>query len=350
MLASSSVTQGFSEVVEKGSVRVDLLGGTLDLEPINLILPEAWTLNVATSLKAEVKVSFGVPHAVKIFSQDYQKEYFFSADDLQPEVILYSERHQEMRFVLQLLHLFRSSWEDKGLVVHLASGAPAGSGLGGSSAMGVTLAKAMLKLCGKKLSAKEIILRVKAVESRILNQGLAGYQDYFPALYGGVLAIKGIEGDIQVEQYFSQKLKADLQNHIALIYSGVSRQSGINNWEVYKGFFDKKPEIRQGMESIAKLAAQAYQALKLQDTKLLLRLMSQEGQVREELFPGICPPEIRALRSQVLPAQGGLKMCGAGGGGCFLLIYPEGVPAGLAEKINQLGMRRLDFEIVSPLD
>ena len=33
-----------------GSVRVDLVGGTLDLEPINLILPNVVTMNVATSL------------------------------------------------------------------------------------------------------------------------------------------------------------------------------------------------------------------------------------------------------------------------------------------------------------
>ena len=39
----------------EGSVRVDLLGGTLDLNPINLILPNVVTLNLATSLKAKVK-------------------------------------------------------------------------------------------------------------------------------------------------------------------------------------------------------------------------------------------------------------------------------------------------------
>ena len=41
----------------EGSVRVDLLGGTLDLVPINLILPDVVTLNLATSLKAKAVIT-----------------------------------------------------------------------------------------------------------------------------------------------------------------------------------------------------------------------------------------------------------------------------------------------------
>jgi D-glycero-alpha-D-manno-heptose-7-phosphate kinase len=44
------------QVTSEGSVRVDLVGGTIDLEPINLILPNVVTLNVATSLKAKVEL------------------------------------------------------------------------------------------------------------------------------------------------------------------------------------------------------------------------------------------------------------------------------------------------------
>ena len=40
-----------------GSVRVDLVGGTLDLNPINLILKDVVTMNVATSLMAQVKLT-----------------------------------------------------------------------------------------------------------------------------------------------------------------------------------------------------------------------------------------------------------------------------------------------------
>lgn len=39
------------QVTSQGSVRVDLVGGTLDIEPINLIIKNVITLNVATGLK-----------------------------------------------------------------------------------------------------------------------------------------------------------------------------------------------------------------------------------------------------------------------------------------------------------
>ena len=41
-----------------GSVRIDLVGGTLDLWPINLIL-DGLTINFATSLKVEVVIKRG---------------------------------------------------------------------------------------------------------------------------------------------------------------------------------------------------------------------------------------------------------------------------------------------------
>ena len=45
------------QVTNQGSVRVDLVGGTLDIEPINLIIKNVVTLNVATGLKASVTLS-----------------------------------------------------------------------------------------------------------------------------------------------------------------------------------------------------------------------------------------------------------------------------------------------------
>ena len=44
------------KIEESGSVRIDLLGGTLDLHPIGLLTPRSCTLNFATSLKTRVLV------------------------------------------------------------------------------------------------------------------------------------------------------------------------------------------------------------------------------------------------------------------------------------------------------
>ena len=336
------------QVTNTGSVRVDLVGGTLDIEPINLIIKNVVTLNVATGLKASVSLTKTAFDGVEIHSADYNKNYKYTSSELTEDRVVYSRDFAEMSFVLQILRLFNINSHIK---LELSSGAPAGSGLGGSSAMGVTLYRALCNFTGENYDRHRAVLRVKAVESRILNQGMAGYQDYFPALTGGVLAVKGIEGEIKIEQLYSDELKEVLETHLTLISSKQSRASGINNWEVYKGFFDKKPEVIEGLTRIADISHQTYEALKSKNWDKMLNLIALEGLEREKLFPGISTDKIRQFTSD-LKKNGnviGLKMCGAGGGGCFILVHKGLDPEIIESKVKEHGMEILPFKVESPL-
>jgi D-glycero-alpha-D-manno-heptose-7-phosphate kinase len=336
------------QVTNTGSVRVDLVGGTLDIEPINLIIKNVVTLNVATGLKARVVLTTTEFDGVEIESKDYSKTYRYNASDLTEDRVVYTREFGEMTFVLQILRLFNITSK---LKLELSSGAPAGSGLGGSSAMGVTLYKALCDYTGHPYERHNAVLRVKSVESRILNQGVAGYQDYFPALTGGVLAVKGVEGEIKVEQLYSVELKDFLEKHLTLVYSGQSRASGINNWEVYKGFFDKRPEVVAGLTRIAEISHETYMALREGQWDKVLTLIAYEGQEREKLFPGITTEKIRSVMIE-LKKDGtvlGLKMCGAGGGGCFILVHKELDPEILKTKLAAHGMDILPFKVEAPL-
>lgn len=336
------------QVTNTGSVRVDLVGGTLDIEPINLIIKNVVTLNVATGLKASVSLTKTAFDGVEIHSADYDKNYKYTSAELTEDRVVYSRDFAEMTFVLQILRLFSINSHIK---LDLSSGAPAGSGLGGSSAMGVTLYRALCNFTGYNYDRHTAVMRVKAVESRILNQGMAGYQDYFPALTGGVLAVKGIEGEIKVEQLFTDELKDILEKHLVLISSKQSRASGINNWEVYKGFFDKKPEVIEGLTRIAEISHSCYEALKTKQWDKMLSLIAQEGEQREKLFPGITTDKIRQFTSE-LKKDGnviGLKMCGAGGGGCFILVH-KGIDLKVIEaRVKEHGMEILPFKVEAPL-
>ena len=122
-----------------GSVRVDLLGGTLDLNPINLILPNVVTLNLATSLKAKVKITALDYDGVEIVSHDYNSTDRFPTRDFTAEK-LRSGHFKNLTFIAYLLDLFELH---RGIKLELSSGSPAGAGLGGSSAMGVTCFSAL---------------------------------------------------------------------------------------------------------------------------------------------------------------------------------------------------------------
>lgn len=336
------------QVTSEGSVRVDLVGGTLDLEPINLIIPNVVTLNLATSLKAKVSVSSRSDNKIIIESKDYNKTYEYSLDDFTEEKLYFSNHFEEMSFLCQIIYFFKP---EAGLNFSLSSGAPAGSGLGGSSSMGVTLFKAMSKLLNLSYSIDETVKIVKSTEGRILNQGVPGYQDYYPALTGGVLCLRGDHHKITYKQLFSPELKKVLEQRITLVYSNISRNSGINNWDVYKGFFDKKEDVVKALNDIAKISFDAYQALENQEYEKFLILIGREGDKRKTLAAGIMPAEIHSLQEELSKrfSDVGMKMCGAGGGGCFLITHPKEAKEQINTIVQSHSMKVLPFEICEPL-
>ena len=67
-------------IKKEGSVRIDLVGGTLDISPINLVLKDAITLNFATDIKAKVEIEDADIDGAEIISNDLeiQRIYNFS--------------------------------------------------------------------------------------------------------------------------------------------------------------------------------------------------------------------------------------------------------------------------------
>jgi D-glycero-alpha-D-manno-heptose-7-phosphate kinase len=45
----------------------------------------------------------------------------------------------------------------------------------------------------------------------------------------------------------------------------------------------------------------------------------------------------------------GLKVCGAGGGGCFLLIHQKDQAQAIREQVNKRDMEVLDFQVNKPI-
>ena len=334
-------------VTVEGSVRVDLLGGTLDLNPINLILPNVVTLNLATSLKAKVTISPLDFDGVEIKSLDYKTTDRFKSSDFTEEN-LQKGFFGNLAFIAHILNLFELH---RGVKLELESGSPPGAGLGGSSAMGVTCYSAIANFLGIKFDRVQAIQKVNSLEARILDCGPAGYQDYYPALFGGVLALLPKPGSVQVQQLYSDELREVLENNVSLVYSGETRLSGINNWEVYKGFFNKDPAVRAGLAEIANLSHQALEVIKAEKYEELIPLIGAEGEERRKLFPGILTPNMNQLHT-VLTEQSshfGMKICGAGGGGCFLITHRPTDREYIDQLLSKFQMKRLPFNVERPL-
>lgn len=341
-----TVKNNAASVTVEGSVRVDLLGGTLDLVPINLVLPNVVTLNLATSLKAKVSITTIDFDGVEIVSKDYKTTDKFKSSDFTAEN-LQKNFFGNLNFIAHILNLFSLN---KGVRLELESGSPPGAGLGGSSAMGVTCYSAIANYLGLAVDRVEAIQKVNALEALIIDCP-AGYQDYYPALFGGVLGLIPKPGSVEVEQLYSEELKQALESSITLVYSGETRNSGINNWEVYKAFFNKDAAVRAGLENIAKLSHEALTMIREKKFDKLIPLIGTEGEERRKLFPGILTPKMGQLHSALKEesAYFGMKICGAGGGGCFLITHKKDDRVFVDQLLEKFQMKRLPFNVEKPL-
>lgn len=335
------------KVSTAGSVRVDLLGGTLDLNPINLILPDVVTLNLATSLKAKVDVTPIDFDGVEIISHDYGTTHKFRSQDFTDEN-LRTNFFGNLTFIAHILNLFGIKKEVR---LELVSGSPPGAGLGGSSAMGVTCYSALSQYLKIDFDRVDAIHKVNALEARILDCGPAGYQDYYPAMFGGVLGLIATPGNVIVEQLYSEQLKETLESHLTLVYSGETRLSGINNWEVYKAFFNKDQAVRAGLTEIARLSASALHCIHKNKFTDLITHIELEGEERRKLFPGILTPAMQELHGAIKAESSelGMKICGAGGGGCFLLTHRPKDRNLVDSLIEKFRMKKLEFNVEQPL-
>jgi D-glycero-alpha-D-manno-heptose-7-phosphate kinase len=216
--------------------------------------------------------------------------------------------------------------------------------------MGCVFFYACANHLGIEISKIKIIETIQRVESKILNQGPAGYQDYYPSLFGGVLSLGSKMSGVMVEQLYTPELSNYLEENMSLVYSGESRQSGINNWEVYKSFFDKNNDVVEGLSLIRDAALRGLGHLEKADYPSFVEEIAVEGEIRERLFSGILTLKMKELKEMLrkeLKSFKGIKVCGAGGGGCFLIISNE--KSATKKVVENFGMTILPFEIMPPV-
>ena len=335
------------DIKESGNLRIDFLGSTLDISPIDLIIPNSVTLNAAISLKVRVTVRERDLGGVEIVSKDYDTKTFFPVEDFVAEK-LYGGHFKEFAFVAQILHHFG---EVENISLELESDSPTGGGLGGSSVLGITLYRALAHRRGVAFEPMQAIRVIRDIESRILDSGPAGYQDYYPVLYGGVLGLQAEPGEVRIHQLYTPRTKQFLEEHLTLVNSRISHHSGVNNWQLYKSFFDKEPDFRKKIDHIAELAWQAFEGLKSENLGDFMKLISSEGRARAEFFPDMEVSEVRELYASLLKQDKniGLKVCGAGGGGCFLLIHPPESRPLIEREVGKTKMEILPLQIEGPL-
>jgi len=306
--------------------RVDLAGGTIDIWPLYLFHPGASTVNFALSLRAKCRIETRDDGRIVLESKD--RKVAFETDLAALEDLIREER---LELISKLVHFFKPT---TGFHLTATSEAPAGAGLGGSSALAIACVGALNQLVGNRYDRSKFIMLAANVETTVIRVP-AGFQDYFGAFYGSVSSIfYRIDG---IERQSLDVNPNELERHIAICYTGEPRLSGINNWEVFKRHIDGDPELFEMFEGIRDSAQRMREALLANDWDRVAASMRQAYPNRKRLAPNITTPQMDALVEKAMSNGAvGAKVCGAGGGGCIAFLCAEGrkpdVERALAEE------------------
>ncbi len=306
--------------------RIDLAGGTLDIWPLYLFHQGALTLNVAITLYARCVIETG-GRGIRLRSRDTARsERFVSLAALQ------AQRRYRLPLLAELVKYFQPRGS---FTLTTASQAPAGAGIGGSSALAVALCAALDRLTGSGGNRVEWIHISRDVECKVLGVP-TGTQDHYPAAFGGAAAIHLETGGERRERLRTDV--AALERRLVLCYTGKPRRSGINNWEVTRAHIEGDRRVWRNLEHIAQVAREMKSALERSDWNEVGRLMRVEWEFRRRNLPTIATPVMdRILAAARRQGARAGKVCGAGGGGCLVLLIEPEARARVEAAVAQAG-------------
>ncbi|GMO53976.1 MAG: GHMP kinase [Termitinemataceae bacterium] len=197
---------------------------------------------------------------------------------------------------------------------------PARSGLGSSSSFAVGLLQAMYAMSGKYADKQKLSEDAIYVERELCNEA-GGWQDQIEAAYGGFNRIDFDANGFSVRPVIiSPSRKIDLNNHLIMLFTGISRFSAKVAATQTAKTLDKTLELLE----MKKLVDEAEKILVSNcDISEFGRLLDYTWQLKKDLTSDISTDYIDGIYKTAKEngAIGG-KLMGAGGGG-FMVLFAE---------------------------
>ena len=223
---------------------------------------------------------------------------------------------------------------EKGIEIGTYADIASKTGLGSSSSFSVALMKGLNAYIGKTISRTEAAEAASHLEIDLLKEPI-GKQDQYAAAYGGFNIYQfNADNSVTIEPLLLDfKKRADLEDHMLLFYTGITRDAGTVLGE-------QRAVIEKNFETYKQMSDSVYtfRDLVLKGDIKGLSAMLHEGWLRKKsLASGISNALIDTLYEAGMTngAWGG-KILGAGGGGCLLFIAPPDRHAAITSVLKNL--------------
>ena len=292
-------------------------------------------------------------HGGKVLATTFDKYCYITARVLPPffkhsHRIVYSQiesvsdinliKHPSVREVLKYVNI------NKGLEIHHDGDLPARSGLGSSSSFTVGILNALNAMSGTYNSPNQLATSAIHIEQNLINE-CVGSQDQISAAYGGFNEIEfNRDSSFIVEPLVASKERLDdLNNHLMLFFTGVSRFSS----EVLASQLSNLSNCHTQMNELRGMVDEGAAILRNSNNSLddFGKLLDKSWKNKRSLSKLITNSTIDEMYSSALKAGAiGGKILGAGGGG-FVLFYvkPEN-QINVAKTLKNLTLVPFKFE------
>lgn len=229
--------------------------------------------------------------------------------------------------------------ETPALTVSTTSDAPAGSGLGSSSALVVALVEAFRVALDLPLGPYDVARLAYRIER--VELGLSGgRQDQYAAAFGGVNYIEFLAEDRVVVNPLRVRRAylAELESSLVICFTGQSRRSETIINEQVRGLTDLDAAVLDGMHRLKQDATAMKDAVLEGDMRRIARVMMRSWEAKKMTASGIATPLVDQLFNVAMRegAWGG-KVSGAGGGGFLMFCTDPENRYRLTAALNEAG-------------
>ncbi len=319
----------------RAPVRIDLAGGWSDVPPFSTEVGGV-VVNVAITRYSYATLIPTEPGEFILESADYDQ--YIHARDI---------RELEYTGSLDLLKaaVRRMQLEMGGHLI-TRSEAPPGSGTGSSASMGVALVGLLDALQGGSMSRMDIAALANLLETEELGiEG--GKQDQYAAACGGLSYMTFNDPEVTVERLeVSRDFLLELEKSMLLVYTGKSRLSGDIISTVMGAYRRNEASMTEPLMNLREAGRLMREAIEAEDLARVGEVLDFNWDNQKRLYPEMTTPKIEALMSVARPAGllGG-KACGAGGGGCIVLLCAPDREHVVRRQVEDLGGQCIDFNL-----
>ena len=216
--------------------------------------------------------------------------------------------------------------------------APAGSGLGTSSAIVVCVLKAFIEWLGLPLGDYETSRLAYEIERKDLNLS-GGKQDQYAAAFGGFNYMEFLQNDLVIVNPLKIKrwIVDELEASMVLYFTGASRSSAAIIDQQKKNTSSGNEKAIEAMHRIKRSAIDMKFALLKGDMQEFARILGEGWEDKKKMADAITNPMIQNVFDTAMSA-GALagKVSGAGGGGFVMLMVEPTRKKEVIDALNRL--------------